>query len=78
MSWEKLNTPPDRGDKDMMEGLRRACARALADPALEKYLRSVVQAGCYQTGRTFEQVTYAEGQRSLARQILHLGGKLNE
>lgn len=77
MSWEKLNTPPKTDSEDAPD-LARSCARALQDPQLEGYLRSVVQAGCYLSGRTFEQVAYAEGQRAMARQLLHLGGKLDE
>ncbi|TVR99836.1 MAG: hypothetical protein EA406_02215 [Rhodospirillales bacterium] len=77
MSWEALNAPAPEEPAEY-KALRSDVARALNNhPMLEKYLRTVVMSGCYTANRSFEQVTFAEGQRRLALDLLKLGGKFD-
>lgn len=79
MTWAEVDARPEKRPDDEQAELRREVATALdRSPALTKYLRSVLQARCYAPGRKFEDMTYMDGQRSVARHLLQLGGQLNE
>lgn len=79
MTWGDVEARVDQGEVDFGKELRQECARALdVNPVLEKYLRRVLQASTYSRGREMHDMTYAEGQRALARQLLQLGGKFDE
>jgi len=62
--------------KQEQTALRAQVHKALGEPnsPMQRYLEAVVRGQSYAPGRTPEDVAYAEGQRSMARQLLKLGG----
>lgn len=79
MTWDDMELVGPPKEDERVKALRAAVRRALdEEPLLERHLRTYMQAASYTGGRDFQQVAHAEGQRTLARQLLQLGGKFDE
>lgn len=89
MTWNDLDTKGDNAEAQRMREahaakvneLSQAAVRALG-PAqqapLVEWLRATALSYSYASGRSAEDVAFAEGRRQLAVELLKLGGSLNE
>ena len=78
MTWSELEFKVPQEDENT-KVLRREIAQSLdRSPVFTKFLRTVLQSATFAKGRDLPDVTFSEGQRALARQILQLGGKFDE
>lgn len=79
MSWKEVDARPDALPDEKQMILRREAMQALeASPVLTEFLRNALHATSYRPGKNIEDIAYAEGQRSVARTLLTLGGKIND
>lgn len=76
MSWNDLNSKKQVSEE--REPIEASLKKAFEDREIVQFLYEIVVAQSYAGMRTPDQVAFAEGQRSLARQLLLLGGKLND